>query len=88
MKILFYNNSCSAGVTYNSHGVAVCKYQVDSTSHLSNDDSCRFSLSTRDWIGDQPLVEDPYEASHIDCKLSTIEGAGEGLYAKHDIPKG
>ena len=46
-----------------------------------------FSLSTRTYIGDQPLRPDPYESRYIECRTSTIPNSGEGIYAKTDLTK-
>ena len=46
-----------------------------------------FSLSTRAYIGDQPLRPDPYETKFIECRESEIPDSGQGVYAKLDIPK-
>ena len=46
-----------------------------------------FSLSTREYIGDQPLRPDPYEKKHVVCRNSEIPDSGQGLYAKIDLPK-
>ena len=46
-----------------------------------------FSLSTRTYIGDQPLRPDPYETLYIECRTSSIPDSGEGVYAKMDLPK-
>ena len=64
-------------------------YELQADLSVPRDDmTCRFSLSTRDWIGEEPLFDDPYESAHIECRSSAIQDAGEGLYAKHDIPEG
>ena len=34
-----------------------------------------------------PLLRDPYESKYIEVKESEMEGGGEGVYAKVDIPK-
>ena len=46
-----------------------------------------FSLSAREYIGDQPLRPDPYEDKLIECRTSEIPDSGEGVYAKCDLPK-
>lgn len=46
-----------------------------------------FSLSTRTYIGDQPLRPDPYETKCVECRVSDIPDSGEGLVAKVDLPK-
>ena len=48
----------------------------------------KYSMSTRTFIADQPLVPDPYEAELVEVKQSQVPGSGSGLYAKKDIPKG
>ena len=63
-------------------GIMTCTFSTTS------DNVSKYSLSTKTWIGDQPLVPDPYESLHVECKASGIADAGEGLYAKHDIPEG
>ena len=48
----------------------------------------RYSKATRDHIGDQPLVPDPYEQRTVEVRKSEVDGGGEGLFAKVDLPKG
>ena len=44
--------------------------------------------STRDDIQCPPMQEDPYESSILKVGPSKMEGGGEGLYARKDIPAG
>ena len=39
-------------------------------------------------MGQGVLVPDPYEASHVECRRSGINGGGEGLFAKKDLSVG
>ena len=39
-------------------------------------------------IGQGEMVPDPYEAAHVECRESRVNGAGEGLFAKKDLPAG
>ena len=50
----------------------------------------KFSKSTKAFIGDQPLISDPYESKHVSCSRSSLDTdvAGEGLFAKVDMPAG
>ena len=50
----------------------------------------KYSKSTKTFIGDQPLVSDPYETKHVSCTRSSLntEVAGEGLFARKDMPAG
>ena len=48
----------------------------------------KYSISTRTFIADQPLVPDPYETELVEVKQSQVSGGGSGLYARKDIPKG
>ena len=48
----------------------------------------KYSMSTRTFIADQPLVPDPYETELVEVKQSQVSGGGSGLYARKDIPKG
>ena len=34
------------------------------------------------------MVPDPYEAAHVECRESHLRGAGEGLFARKDLPAG
>lgn len=42
--------------------------------------------ATRDHISLNPLLPDPYERCHVEVRPSTLEGAGEGLFARVDVP--
>jgi len=44
--------------------------------------------SSRESVGKDPLVRDPYEASTVQVRSSQVDGGGEGLYANRDIKKG
>ncbi|CAB4055208.1 SETD7 [Lepeophtheirus salmonis] len=48
----------------------------------------QYFKSNKEIINDQPLVPDPYESRWIECRSSLINEAGEGLFAKGDIPSG
>ena len=48
----------------------------------------KYSISTRTFIADQPLVPDPYETELVEVKQSQVSGGGSGLYARKDIPRG
>ena len=45
-----------------------------------------FSQSTKTSLGSNLLVADPYEAKHVQCGVSSVNGGGEGLFALKDIP--
>lgn len=45
-------------------------------------------LSTEESVGPGPLVGDPYEARAVEVRTSSVEGGGEGLYARRDIKAG
>jgi len=47
-----------------------------------------YSKSTKTSVGDQPLVEDPYEIRTCQVRTSEVEGGGEGLYARRLIQAG
>jgi hypothetical protein len=38
-------------------------------------------------MGADPLVPDPCESSQVTCRSSDVSGAGEGLFAKKDLPE-
>jgi hypothetical protein len=40
---------------------------------------------TKNFLGSNPRVRDPYERRNVYVAPSTIPGAGEGLFAKRDI---
>ena len=46
------------------------------------------SVSTRDSVGPQPLVRDPYERTVCEVRASQLEGGGEGLFAVRNITRG
>jgi len=39
-------------------------------------------------MGMELMVPDPYEAVQVECRESNVNGAGEGLFAKKDLPAG
>ena len=43
---------------------------------------------TNETLGSMPLVRDPYEEKTIELQESSIPGAGHGLFAIRNIPKG
>jgi len=45
-------------------------------------------ISTEENIACPPHLADPYESSLVQVKQSGMDGAGEGLFAKVDIPEG
>ncbi len=45
----------------------------------------RFACPTRMSVGMDPLLEDPYEASRVCVKQSTLPQGGEGLFAVRDL---
>ncbi len=48
-----------------------------------------FSKSTRTFIGEAPLVADPYETRLVECRRSEVPDCpGEGLFAKEDLTAG
>ena len=55
---------------------------------LPHEPDIRYSKATRDHIGDQPLVTDAYEQRTVEVRKSDVDGGGEGLFAKVDLPKG
>jgi hypothetical protein len=46
-----------------------------------------FDESTATHLSAQPLLRDPYESLYSYTKKSTLETAGEGLFARRDLPK-
>ena len=48
----------------------------------------RYSKATRENIGHQPLVSDPYEDRTVIVRSSGVEGGGDGLFAQRDLAKG
>jgi len=63
-------------------GVLVPTFRATSYRHFS------FSPSTRDAITVPPLQQDPYESTLVEVGASSLEGGGECLYARRDIPAG
>ncbi|XP_023344428.1 histone-lysine N-methyltransferase SETD7 [Eurytemora carolleeae] len=53
-------------------------------SRLSNQ-SVRYMKSCKTNVGDNPLIEDPYESRTCQVLTSKVEGGGEGLYARRKI---
>ncbi|TRY63804.1 hypothetical protein TCAL_15195 [Tigriopus californicus] len=47
----------------------------------------RYCLSTKSSMGEDLLVPDPYETKWILCENSLVSGAGDGVFARRDIPK-
>ena len=45
-----------------------------------------YDPSTTTVISSTPLLQDPYESRLVYVKKSPLEGAGEGLFAKIDLP--
>jgi len=45
-----------------------------------------FDESTATHLSSQPLLRDPYEAQYCYTKRSTISEAGDGLFARRDVP--
>jgi len=43
-------------------------------------------ISTSTHLSSDPLLRDPYEAKMVDVDISTIPGAGMGVFTKRDIP--
>ena len=39
-------------------------------------------------MGNDPMIPDPFEYNHIVIKPSRLKCAGEGMYAKCDVPEG
>ena len=56
--------------------------------HHQEEPDIRYSKATKDNIGDLPLVTDPYEDRTVEVRKSKVDGGGEGLFAKVDLPKG
>ncbi len=56
--------------------------------HLLTDIVYCYDESTEDRIARFPLRRDPYESQYSYTKVSTLEGAGEGLFALRDLPAG
>lgn len=50
--------------------------------------SVSYSKATKTYIGDNPLVSDPYEDSMVALGNSSVPDSGDGLFAKKDMPKG
>ena len=46
-----------------------------------------YCKSTKTSLGKDLLFSDPYESSHIECKVSNVEGGGQGVFAVKDIAK-
>ena len=46
------------------------------------------SVSTRDSVGPQPRVRDPYERTVCEVRTSQVEAGGEGLFAVRNITRG
>ena len=46
------------------------------------------SVSTRESVGPQPLVRDPYERTVCQVRSSQLEAGGEGLFAVRNIARG
>jgi len=63
-------------------GVLVPRFKIISEKEY------RFWPSTKDDIRCPPLLGDPYESKFVEVKCSKMEGGGEGLFAKVDIPAG
>ena len=47
-----------------------------------------FDESTATHLSKQPLAQDPYQATCVYVSKSNIRGAGDGLFAKRDLPAG
>ena len=46
-----------------------------------------YNLSTWNYIGDMPLVRDPYETLTVRLDISSVPNSGQGLYAARNISK-
>ncbi len=51
-------------------------------------DAVGYSCATRSSVGQNPLVPDPYESRTVQVGPSSFPGAGEGLFARRDLPAG
>ena len=57
------------------HGLKEIQFDVGSPAGVLKAD-----ISTKSHLSSAPLVRDPYEATMIDVKKSTIEKAGDGVF--------
>ena len=62
---------------FTMHGLKEIQFDVGSTAGVLKAD-----ISTKSHLSSAPLVRDPYEATMIDVKKSTIEKAGDGVFLK------
>ena len=54
----------------------------------ANSSSVKYSKATSTFIGNDPLVPDPYESKMVEVRKSHVENSGSGLFAKQKLPKG
>ena len=69
----------------------ICKDGIIQASFSKpQEDSVEFFYdpSNSKYMGAMPLVRDPYEKKNIELHESRIAGAGHGIFAIRNIPKG
>ena len=66
--------------TYNENGIRVLKFTKPQGPVFHYKEATNISF------GDQPDIKDPLDQKYVYLKQSTIESAGQGLYAVKDIP--
>ena len=69
------------GSTCDEHGIRILKFSEPYGPVFHYEEATNVSL------GDHPYIRDPLDKNYVYVKESTIESAGEGLYAAKDIPK-
>jgi histone-lysine N-methyltransferase SETD7 len=65
---------------------AIFRSAFDCTANSNTEEKYHFDESTATHLSSQPLLRDPYEAQYCYTKRSTISEAGDGLFARRDVP--
>lgn len=63
------------------------KFYETADAKMGSKETFTYDQSSREHLSRAPLLRDPYETKWVYVKPSTVPGAGEGLFAKIDIPE-